>query len=117
MTTVEQCSAARLNQRLNEGQPLVLLDVREARERDFCVINVPDGVGDLHMPMRTIPGRLDEITGAVPPGGSLVVYCHHGVRSMAVAQWLAERGVAGVANLEGGIDDWSLRVDPSVPRY
>ena len=61
--------------------------------------------------MRQIPSHLDELQAAVARG-PLVVYCHHGVRSMAVAEWLAERGLAGILNLQGGIDAWSSEVDP-----
>ena len=117
MATVETCTAADLKRRLDAGEPVAFLDVREPRERDHCALPAPAGGADLHIPMRQIPARLDAVLAAVPAGGALVVYCHHGVRSLAVAQWLAERGIAGVVNLEGGIDDWSLRVDRSVPRY
>jgi rhodanese-related sulfurtransferase len=50
-------------------------------------------------------------------GAPLVVYCHHGVRSKTVQLWLAERGVSGLLNLQGGIDAWSVQVDRDVPRY
>ncbi len=49
-------------------------------------------------------------------GRRVVVYCHHGVRSLHGAAWLQQLGVDAVS-LRGGIDAWSLRVDPSVPRY
>jgi rhodanese-related sulfurtransferase len=66
--------------------------------------------------MREIPARLDDIRGALARG-PLVVYCHHGIRSRNVAEWLAERGLIGILNLTGGIDAWSLEADPSVRRY
>ena len=66
--------------------------------------------------MGQLSARCEEIhtaAGTTP----LVVYCHHGVRSMTVATWLAGRGVRGVLNLRGGIDAWSVEVDPAVRRY
>ena len=70
---------------------------------------------ELAIPMREITSRLVEIREAseVAP---LVVYCHHGVRSMTAARWLAEQGVS-CWNLVGGIDAWSSQVDPSTPVY
>ena len=50
-------------------------------------------------------------------GHPVVVVCHHGQRSMVAATWLMSRGVGNVHNLEGGTDAWSIRVDPTVPRY
>lgn len=105
-----------LRERLAAGEPLTLLDVREPGERAFCAIAVPAAAGDLHIPMRQVPAHLDELREAATRG-QVVVYCHHGVRSLAVAEWLAERGVPGIANLTGGIDAWSLRADATVPRY
>ena len=48
---------------------------------------------------------------------SIVVYCHHGMRSLQVAMWLRAQGLADVQSMAGGIDQWSQTVDPSVPRY
>jgi rhodanese-related sulfurtransferase len=101
---------------LDAGGALTLLDVRERGERAFCAIRVAQNITDMHIPMREIPARLEEIRAALARG-ALVVYCHHGVRSRAAAEWLAERGVAGIMSLEGGIDAWSRETDPSVPRY
>ena len=56
-------------------------------------------------------------SAAVGSGRPLIVYCHHGVRSLATARWLVAQGIPDVANLEGGIDAWSRTVDPAVPRY
>ncbi len=113
---VAPLSAIDLKRLLDRGEPVVLLDVREDFERDLCALPAGSGVVDLHVPMGQIPGRVAEIVEAAA-GGPLVVYCHHGQRSMVVALWLAARGVADLRNLDGGIDAWSLGVDPSVPRY
>ncbi len=66
--------------------------------------------------MAQVPARFDDLRAAAE-AAPLVVYCHLGMRSMTVASWLARRGVRAVHNLEGGIDAWSERVDPGVPRY
>jgi rhodanese-related sulfurtransferase len=101
---------------LDRGEALAVLDVREDHEREYASIPLPSAVVDLHVPLGEVSLRLDEIAGAAS-GRTLVVYCHHGIRSMAAATWLLGRGIPGVQNLEGGIDAWSRRVDPSVPRY
>ncbi len=99
-----------------EGPPLTLLDVREPFERALSAIRVPQTVRDLFVPMGEVVARVEEIRDAANDG-PIVIYCHHGVRSLAVANWLASQGFAHVCNLEGGIDAWSTEVDPTVPRY
>ena len=103
-----------LDKKLLSGEKLTLIDVREHHEREICSIQVPQGVVDLHIPMAEVQARLSEIRECPAP---IVVYCHHGIRSMVVARWLAARGVAGLWNLDGGIDSWSSDVDPTVPTY
>ena len=102
---------------LVEGAPLAVLDVREDDERGYCTLPTPPRVPDLHIPLGSLPARLEEVRAATADGRSLVVYCHHGVRSAHAAAWLSGRGVGPCLNLEGGIDAWSAAVDPSVPRY
>ena len=87
---------------------VILLDVREPAE--WQAAHLAD---TLHIPMRTVPGRLDELD----PEQTFVVMCHGGVRSLRVAEFLAASGYARVFNLTGGIDAWSLEIDSSVPRY
>ena len=114
---VGRLSAVDLFSRLKANDPLTLLDVREPFERSYCAIaDLPSTARDLFIPMREIQARLNEIQSAAGDA-PIVVYCHHGVRSMAVAQWVASQGGGPVFNLEGGIDAWSLQVDPAVPRY
>lgn len=107
-------TASDLKSRLDAGERLALLDVREDHERQICAIPVQPEIVDLHIPMGQIPARIEDIATI---GGSMVVYCHHGVRSLIVAQWLASKGVEGLINLQGGIDAWSIVVDRSVARY
>ena len=98
------------------GKPLVVLDVREAFEREIATIGLPATAHELPIPMNAITSRLDDLR-AIADGRPVVVYCHHGIRSMTAARWLDAQGVAGLVNLDGGIDLWSARVDPSTPRY
>jgi rhodanese-related sulfurtransferase len=109
-------STRTLAARLAEGEPLAVLDVREPHEREYCTIPLADGVVDLHIPLREIPARLDEVKAARGTR-TLVVFCHHGVRSRMVRDWLAAQGLDGVLNLEGGINAWSVEVDAGVMRY
>ena len=115
-TDVRRWSPDDLKRRLDAGEPFVLLDVREVDERQYCAIPVPPSVPDLHVPIGEIPDHVDTLRQAIGDR-PLVIYCHHGVRSLATARWLADRGLSLVINLEGGIDAWSLMVDPTVPRY
>lgn len=87
---------------------LLLLDVRE---RDELQVSRVDGA--LHIPMGDIPTRQQHID----PEKHIVVMCHHGSRSAMVAAFLKRQGFERVSNLRGGIDAWSLEVDPNVPRY
>ncbi len=87
---------------------VLLLDVREPDERELAVIEP-----SLHIPMRDVPQRLAEL----PKDREIVVYCHGGTRSAMIAGFLEGQGYREVANLHGGIDAWSRKVDPRVPRY
>lgn len=113
---VAELSVTALRDRLDRGEPLAILDVREDHERAHARIKLPDNAVDLFVPMGLVPARLDEIRDGAE-GRPLVVVCHHGQRSMVVAQWLAARGLTDLHNLDGGIDAWSIRVDPTVRRY
>jgi rhodanese-related sulfurtransferase len=92
----------------DSGAPHTLLDVREADELAVASI-----AGALWIPMGDIPARLNEI----PTDRELVVMCHHGGRSARVVEYLAAQGWTRVANLTGGIDAWSRRIDPKVATY
>ncbi len=96
-------------------QPL-MLDVREPWEVQAASIK-EDGFTLLAMPMRDIPGRLSELQTLHGTDRPIACLCHHGMRSLQVANYLAQSGFGEVVNLQGGIDAWSQQVDPSVPRY
>ena len=94
---------------LKKGQAVYLLDVRLPEEHAHVALPQSQLV-----PLQDLPQRWQE----VQPGDTLlVVYCHHGVRSWHAACFLEQHGLSGVMSLQGGIDAWSLEVDPSVVRY
>ena len=100
-----------IQRRLEAGEKLALIDVREPGE--FALARIADA--EL-IPMRTVPAelsRLDQRAGETP----LIVFCHHGVRSLNVVHWLREQGVEACQSMAGGIDRWSLEIDPGIPRY
>ncbi len=102
--TVQQVS-----EKLARGEPVRLIDVREPQEHAVARIE-----GAELLPL----SRANEWIGTLPSEGELIFFCHHGMRSAQVATFLAaQRGMANVANMLGGIDAWSARVDPDVPRY
>ena len=110
-----QITPKMLAERLQDAQrpaPL-LLDVREPWELQTASVPPGPGYDLLAVPMRSVPARLAELDRDRP----IACLCHHGVRSMHVAAWLAQQGGDCVANIEGGIDAWAREHDPQVPRY
>ncbi|GIW44412.1 MAG: rhodanese-like domain-containing protein [Candidatus Binatia bacterium] len=87
---------------------MLLLDVREPEEVAIACLR-----GARCIPLRSLPERVSELDRRA----TIVVYCHHGVRSALAAQWLSEQGFAAVLNLAGGIDAWAQEVDETMPRY
>jgi rhodanese-related sulfurtransferase len=93
---------------LQRGESFRFIDVREPLEHRVARV---DGA-------ELIPlARLPQWVGEIDPAERIVVMCHHGIRSASACAFLARNGFANVSNLTGGIDLWSLEVDPSVPRY
>lgn len=90
-------------------EPVRLIDVREPFELQLGHLEDAEAI-----PMRSIPAHLASLDDDERP---IVVMCHHGVRSLQVVCWLREQGVENCRSLAGGIDRWSLEVDPAVPRY
>lgn len=86
-----------------------LVDVREPWEFQTAKID-----GATLMPVGDVPSRAHQ---ELDPDKHIVVYCHHGVRSMNVTSWLRQQGFEKVQSLAGGIDRWAREVDPSVPKY
>lgn len=107
---IEQLPATELRAWLDDksrAAPLVL-DVREPWEHDVCHIE-----GAQLLPMQQIPARVSEL----PQDRDIVVMCHHGMRSLQVANYLQSAGVSRVYNLSGGIAAWADQVEPAMSRY
>lgn len=100
-----------VKRRLDSGEKITLIDVREPAEFALARIENAELV-----PMRTVPAELSRLDARTDVG-TLIVFCHHGVRSLNVVNWLREQGVDACQSMAGGIDRWSLEIDPSVPRY
>ena len=101
--------AGRLSRPTVAPRPLVL-DCRTAEEHAIAKIE-----GSVLIPMQELAERLSELE---PWRDSpIIVHCHHGVRSLRVTHFLREKGFPQAQSMKGGIDAWSVEVDPSVPRY
>ena len=94
---------------MDQGEEFTLLDVREPWEFETAHI-----AGAKLVPMGDIPSRAHQ---ELDPEDHIVVVCHHGVRSMNVTAWLRRQGFEKAQSLRGGIDAWSVEVDPKVARY
>lgn len=106
-----EVAPAEVSRRLNAGEAIALIDVREPHEHQLAGID-----GAELIPMRTVPAALGTLDGKAETN-TLIVFCHHGVRSLNVVSWLREQGVAACQSMSGGIDRWSLEIDSAVPRY
>jgi rhodanese-related sulfurtransferase len=106
-----EITAAEVKRRLDAGETLKLVDVREPKEFQIARIE-----GAELIPMGTVPARLTALEAAADDA-TLIVYCHHGMRSLSVVNWLRRQGVESCQSMAGGIDRWSREIDPSVPLY
>jgi len=97
-----------VKQRLDRGEKLLLVDVREPHEHAVCRIE-----GAVLLPMGSIPANLSKFD----VDEDVICFCHRGMLSMDVANWLRAQGVKTAKSMAGGIDRWSVEVDPEVPRY
>jgi len=104
----DELTPSALAARLREGAAPILIDVREPIEWEISRL----------ANARLIPlAELPDSVASLDPLANYVVYCHHGLRSAAAVAWLRHRGFQRAQNLTGGIDRWSLEVDPTVRRY
>ncbi|MEP6923733.1 MAG: rhodanese-like domain-containing protein [Pyrinomonadaceae bacterium] len=101
-------SPGELKEKLQNGENLKLIDVREPEEFVLAQIN-----GATLLPLSEFQSWSDKLN----PADEIVVICHHGIRSAQVCSYLASSGFGKIWNLSGGIDRWSVEVDKSVPRY
>jgi len=98
-----------LDERLQAGENIYLLDVREPFERD--IINI----GGTLIPMRALPDRIEELEDR--KDDEIVVYCRSGARSGRVVAWLRSIGFKNAVNLTGGVLAWRDEIDPDLPGY
>jgi len=103
-----QISAKEVNERVGRGDKLLLVDVREQWEYDLSKIP-----GAKLIPLGALPANLNTLRAA----DEVICYCHHGMRSLDAAVWLRQQGVESAKSMAGGIERWSVEVDPQVPRY
>ncbi len=106
--TTPEISVSELEAKMKSGAPFVLLDVREPHEYEIARIEAARLI-----PLGELPARLDELER----GAEVIVHCHSGVRSAYAVGMLQQAGFTQAKNLVGGIDAWSVEVDPAVPRY
>lgn len=92
------------------GRSIALVDCREPKEYGIAKIE-----GSILMPMGQWPPSSDALS--VLDGKRVVVHCHHGGRSLRVANWFRQNGHPEATSMSGGIDQWSLEIDPQIPRY
>ncbi|PYU38304.1 MAG: rhodanese [Acidobacteria bacterium] len=103
-----EITPADVQARLEQGEKLVLIDVREPWEYALCRIE-----GAKHVPLGTLAASLETL----PDVDEVICYCHHGMRSLDAAAWLRFQGIERAKSLAGGIERWSIEIDPQVPRY
>ena len=103
-----QISPADVKARMDRGEKLVFVDVREPWEYDLCRIE-----GAKLVPLGSLAANVDNLLGV----DEVSCYCHHVMRSLDAAAWLRFQGIDKAKSLSGGIERWSTDVDPAVPRY
>jgi rhodanese-related sulfurtransferase len=106
----QEISTRELAQHIENGQPVLLIDVRQPWENQQA--RLPEST---LIPLNELSRRLPEIPADA--GKAVVIYCHHGVRSLSAVVYLQRLGYLHVRSLAGGIDAWSCDIDPGVPRY
>lgn len=97
-----------LKSRMDKGDKIFLLDVREPHEYSLAKID-----GSVLIPLGQVPHSLKQLD----PSAEIVAYCHKGMRSADAVGFLLQQGFSNVKNLIGGIEAWSIEIDQSVPRY
>jgi rhodanese-related sulfurtransferase len=103
-----EITPADVKARLDKGEQLIFIDVREPWEYALCRIE-----GAKHVPLGVLAANLNML----PAADEVICYCHHGMRSLDAATWLRFQGIERAKSLAGGIERWSVEVDPKVARY
>jgi rhodanese-related sulfurtransferase len=106
-----ECSPAEVQAQLSSDPKPFLIDVREPQEFAIARLERAELI-----PMQTVPAELQRLEGMADER-PLVVICHHGVRSLQVVAWLRRQGIENCVSMAGGMDQWSLEIDPTIPRY
>jgi adenylyltransferase/sulfurtransferase len=104
----DEITPTELGERLARGEAVQLIDVREPNEHVIARIE-----GARLIPLRSLPQRSADLDRET----EMIVFCHHGMRSAQAVEFLRGRGFERARNLTGGIDRWSVDVDPAIPRY
>ena len=107
-TKILEISPQELKEKLDADASVLLLDVREPSEHDIVHLE-----GARLIPLNTLPNHIDSL----PADQEIVVYCHHGTRSLYATAYLHQNGFGDAKNLTGGIDQWAAEVDPTLRRY
>jgi sulfur-carrier protein adenylyltransferase/sulfurtransferase len=105
---VKEISVQELKRRLDAGERLQVLDVRE--DWEYAIAHLP---GSIHIPLGQLAGRVRELSA----DSDIIAMCKSGGRSRRAAELLAAAGIDRVANLTGGINAWTSEIDPSLPSY
>jgi sulfur-carrier protein adenylyltransferase/sulfurtransferase len=103
----EEMTVQELKARLDKGDDIVLLDVRQPDENAFV------NIGGVLIPLGELQRRFKELD----PSKEIVAYCHHGIRSMQAVHVLRQAGFMKVESLSGGIAEWARVIDPTLPQY
>ena len=106
--SLPEISSRELKQKLDANEPVFLLDVREPSEYDIVRLE-----GAQLIPLNTLPHNVESL----PSDQEIVVYCHHGTRSLYATAYLHQNGFRDAKNLTGGIDQWAAEIDPTLQRY
>lgn len=106
-----EITPAEVRRLLEAGENVRLIDVREPFEYQIAHLE-----GAALIPVNYVPAQLGALESQADDA-TLVIYCHHGIRSLNVTAWLRQQGVANCMSMAGGIDRWSLEIDPATPRY
>ncbi len=110
---MNQISVEELGQRLSSSDASIqLVDVREPEELAIASIE-----GFVNLPLSQFTEWGDQVPTLFNPQAETLVLCHHGIRSAQMCQWLVAQGFTNVQNISGGIDAYSILVDPSIPQY
>jgi len=109
VSTYRNLTVNEVKEKLDRGDSFRLIDVREPDEHALARIE-----GAELLPL----SQAQNWIASVPQDQEVVFFCHHGSRSAQVANYLAmQRGYRNIANMLGGINEWSIRIDPKLPRY